>query len=204
MIYIYWFSFTKLINAFSRSVAIVGLLNWLGLRKRPKKASKTGQIDADLAENEPEMDEKTLLAQLTRTRHEIRAERLRYLKERLAQIKQQNEEMLLEDELAEIEGEDDDEPEAAGPESADALMLGLLAKVFGGQSQPQPPPVAVAATTQENPSDDEIRAIKAKLPAAYIPALKAATPEQIRALIEQYQPNISENAKQRAIKILQE
>lgn len=177
----------------------MGLLNWLGLRKRPKKASKLPGLDADLAEIEPTEDnEATMLAQITRTRRAIRAERLHYLKERLAQIKQQNEEMLLEDELAEMEGEEEEED--AGPESANALMLSLLSRVFGGQSAATPP----VAVQQANPSDDEIRAIKATLPAAYLPQIKAATPEQIRAFIEQHRPGMAEDAIQRAIKILKE
>lgn len=178
----------------------MGLLNWLGLRKRPKKAAKLSELDADLAEIEPNEDnEAAILAQITRTRRAIRAERLHYLKERLAQIKQKNEEMLLEDELAELEGDDDED---TGPESADALMLSLLSRVFGGQSTATP--AAASAAIPANPSDDEIRAIKAKLPPAYLPQIKAATPEQIRAFIEQHRPGMAEEAIQRAIKILKE
>ena len=176
----------------------MGLLNWIGLGKKVRKSPKNSVFDDTESENQA--SDTALMAQLTRTRREIARERLRYLQERLQALKARNEEMLLQDEIADLEGDDEDESdEDDGPEGPDALILNLLSKAFGGAPGP-----AVIPPNSNNPSNDENRAIKAKIPPAYISQLQKATDAEIRAFIEQYRPGLAEEAIQRAIKILRE
>lgn len=170
-------------------------------RFKKKKAEKHELTEDDR--------DKSAITNLERT---IRKQRIDYLKRRLEQMKQVQEEQLLEQQLQDLEydtygDEDEDENPAELVEQAqnnpEALFTNLLMNAFtknrAPPGSPAPPP---NPSTLKDYSDDEINAILQQTGPAAIAQLKILSDEKLINLIRQKYPDASDASIMRTIELL--
>lgn len=176
-------------------------------------------------------DDENETAQIKRLQNSIRKQRIQYLKEKLQRIKDLQEEQQLkeqvddlEDDMAAAEEENDDQEDqstqaanllSGSPE--DALMSLLINAVMKNQS-----PGAAGAPTLSQPTlysapaapekkiwtDDELRALKARVPAQYLDAARKMKDDELLEMARIRYPDVfnqaSDDSIARAIRILRE
>lgn len=171
-------------------------------------------------------DEERSRSAITRVQHAIQRERLDFLRAKLARMKAKHEEMLLEDELADMEegiyGTESDDGKQENPQAPfnalgamdepDALLAQMFMQILSA-NQPKP---AMGGNTQERSqrgerktlTDDELRAYKEKIPATYLKRAKKMSDEQLIEFVGSYKPEFiaeyDDDTIQRACKILKE
>lgn len=181
----------------------MGFFGWIRRKKAP---------GYQVAEPEA-LTEKSLDAQLTRTTRAIKESRLKYLRGRLEAINRKYEEMQLEEDLADAEDNladmmgEDEESDADDLEGNFGKLIQAVIPAIPALSgrpaevsqQPVPP-----SNDSSQPSDEELRIIKAQIPQAYQAKIKFFSDEQLLKFIQKYKPEYNAETISRAIKVLRE
>lgn len=141
----------------------------------------------------------------------VRRKRLEIQKARLERLHEQLEEQQMEEQIADLEDQldgDDNQDPGADALSPDALFMGLLAKIANGK---QPANVSSSASvpveqTRKRLTDDQLKTMRARIPAPVLKKLARMDPEEIVEQISMYDPDFlntyDDDTVKRAVAVL--
>lgn len=181
-------------------------------KRKDKKSPKDEDLDPEMAEF-GEIDK------------QFKSHKVRQLKKRLVQLKQEQYMRELQEKIDDLEDDlydndlDDEPEEKINPVDAinnpDTLLTTLLINAFskgslGAATKNDPPHISRSPTPPEPPTpqrnitDEELKILKKSIPDDKIKVLRGMTDEQINLLLNRYYPEATNGDKQVAIQMLRE
>lgn len=169
------------------------MVRWPWSQRKP-------QLDATIERDL--IEERLDKAKITRIQNNIRKERIRYLEQRYEELRSRQEQEIWERKISDLEddlddGEDDENPIEQIPETPEALLVGLLAKVLQNKDAANPIPAASqppAAGIKVSVSDAQLRELKNRIPGSWMARLRKMSDEELLTTARTYLPDQFEQA----------
>lgn len=180
----------------------MGIFSIFGRKKRVFSATKE-------LKSLDEMPEEALNGEIRKQETLIRKQRLKYLQDKLQRLREREAEEILEEQIADLEDETEEEPETRGispmESSPEMLITTLLAGLMKKNTQGSPPAQSLAQSpVMAFYDDNRLRELKAGLPPEYVNYFKKLTIEQKAQAVAQYMPGADASTINKAIAIMSE